>query len=297
MTAHTHIVADCALVLVVAVHRRRSVAFRSVPHPPHSSHARIPRPLMPIRPAPAESKSDFTSTLVPSFLSALPHPLAVVEYRLAPLHPHPSQILDVLSALALLASPSPTAPEAGSPKWSRRKLLLVGHSAGAFMALSALLTPPPLAAPLRPEFAVPPGVRAAVAGVVCSEGIYDLPTLLEEYSDYAGFVVDAFGGDGARYARESPARWRLPGQGAEGGARARAVRILVLHSREDELLSLRQPEWFVANVQGLLEEAGTERGTIEFDYDSLRGKHDEVPVRPELPAAVAKWLATIEAAL
>lgn len=237
----------------------------------------------------AESKSDFTSTLVPNLVGATHLPLAVVEYRLAPLHPHPSQIVDVLSALAILSSPALLTAESGSLKWSRRSLYLVGHSAGAFMAATTLLAPPALTAPLLPEFAVPPHVRSALAGIACSDGIYDLPSLLDEYPDYAGFVADAFGSDPERLTRESPARWRL-------ADRCGPVRVLVVHSREDELLTLRQPDKFVARIEALLKDAGPEWGSIEVDYDSLRGKHDEVPVGHELPAAVAKWVNKVEAA-
>ncbi|GAA5877411.1 hypothetical protein JCM1840_006092 [Sporobolomyces johnsonii] len=240
----------------------------------------------------SESKEDFTDTLVPSLVRHTHLPVAVLEYRLAPADPHPAQILDVLAGLSLLSSPELLTLENGSARWSRQSLVLAGHSAGAFMAAELVLRPPPSASP---SFAVPRAVRQSISSVICVDGIYDLPELLDEYPSYHYFVDDAFGTDAKILAAESPARWDLYDDDA-----ARKVRFLVLHSKEDELLSLRQPQVFVRRLKELL--GGTEAGeganeaekglpaTVEVDFDSLEGTHEGLLKRDELPRAIARWM-------
>jgi kynurenine formamidase len=109
---------------------------------------------------------------------------ASINYRLSP-HPsypsngnvakHPNHIDDVRLALSFLQ-------ERYSMK--REKSLLVGHSAGAYMAFQA------------------DAGRGAAAGVVVGiEGVYHLGKLVEEYADYEGFVEGAFGRGGRMLMR------------------------------------------------------------------------------------------------
>ncbi|ORY90834.1 Alpha/Beta hydrolase protein [Leucosporidium creatinivorum] len=230
----------------------------------------------------SESKEDFTQTLMPSLVRSTSLPLACLEYRLAPTSPHPAQALDSLSGLSLLTSPSLLPLENGSPRWDRNSIYLIGHSAGAFIALSLVLRPPKGS---RLDGAVEREVRRAVKGVVCVDGIYDLPSLLEEYPAYDSFVNDAFGLEPSYLAQESPARWELVDEEGEG---ERELKILVLHSKEDELLSLRQPEMFVERFMARLEgKAG--RGSVEVDFESLKDGHAQLLEREELPLAVGEW--------
>ncbi|GAA5974359.1 hypothetical protein JCM21900_001322 [Sporobolomyces salmonicolor] len=240
----------------------------------------------------SEAKEDFTDTLVPSLVRHTQLPIAVLEYRLAPADPHPAQILDVLAGLSLLSSPELLPLEKGSARWSRQSLILAGHSAGAFMAAELVLRPPPSASP---SFAVPLAVRQSILTVICIDGIYDLPELLDENPSYHYFVDDAFGTDAKILADESPARWEVYDDEA-----ARKVRFLVLHSKDDELLSLRQSRVFVRRLKELL--GGMEVGegdkeaeqrlpaTVEVDFDSLKGTHQGLLKREELPRAIARWV-------
>ncbi|GAA5917462.1 hypothetical protein JCM8208_003975 [Rhodotorula glutinis] len=243
----------------------------------------------------SESKNDFADTLMPTLVRHTNLPVACLEYRLAPSDPHPAQAQDVVSGLSLLAGPL-LPLEQGEARWSRGRIVVIGHSAGAFIAASLILDPPP-----SPSFAVPPSARLAIAGIICVDGIYDLPTLLDEYPSYASFVHDAFGSDPVVLAHESPARWS-----AHGDERGRAVRIVVLHSRTDELLSLRQPRVFLRRLKQLFggrageREAGTaaadedggdeaERdlpSNVECDFDSLTSGHYEVVKGEELARTV-----------
>ncbi|GAA6033400.1 hypothetical protein JCM8097_006732 [Rhodosporidiobolus ruineniae] len=259
----------------------------------------------------SESKDDFTNTLVPNLLKHTGLPLAVLEYRLAPAHPHPAQINDVVAGLSLVTSGELLRLEDGEAKWDRSKLIIAGHSAGAFMAASLVLRPPSSpssssasASPVPPpSFSVPTVVRRAITGIICIDGIYDLPSLLDEYPTYASFVNEAFGVDPAVLAAESPARWELYDDDAAEG---RKERVLVLHSKEDELLSLRQPRVFLQRMKQLYgsgkQEGGNEKtaddpvdereeqdlpDNVEVDFGSVRGTHDELLRTEELAKVIA----------
>ncbi|BGP18847.1 hypothetical protein JCM10213_003502 [Rhodosporidiobolus nylandii] len=258
----------------------------------------------------SESKEDFVNTLVPRLLKHTGVPLAVLEYRLAPSSPHPAQINDVLSGLSLLTGAVLDA-EGGSPKWDRQKLFVAGHSAGAFMAASLVLRPPspppasPSASTNEPHtalhsFAVPRAIRRHIFGIICIDGIYDLPSLLAEYPSYHYFVDDAFGTDAEVLAAESPARWGLHEDDEREGRR---VRVLVLHSREDELLSLRQPRVFLRQLRQLyVAGAGGQKSAdepvegneerdlpdnVEVDFDSVTGTHEGLLDTEELAKVIA----------
>lgn len=248
----------------------------------------------------AESKSDFTHTLVPLLVEHTRLPVACLEYRLAPANPHPAQILDVIAGLSLIAGPLLSLEE-GEAKWDRQKLVVAGHSAGAFMAATLILRPPPSSR--LPSFDVPTSLRQSISHIVCIDGIYDLPTLLDEYPSYDSFVSDAFGRDAALLAAESPARWDLCD--SEGGEKFR-TRVVVLHSAEDELLSFRQPRVFLRRLRQLLQgPGGTDRDEadepigeeekdlpegVEADFESLKGGHYEVVRREELAQVIARIL-------
>ncbi|GJN88223.1 hypothetical protein Rhopal_001188-T1 [Rhodotorula paludigena] len=239
---------------------------------------------------------------MPSLVRNTGLPCACLEYRLAPADPHPAQILDVVSGLELLTGPL-LPLEAGEAKWDRTHLIVAGHSAGAFMAATLVLRPlptHPASSARSSPFSVPDIVRQAVRGIICIDGIYDLPALLDEYPSYASFVSEAFGTDLSVLAAESPARWDRYNDDA-----GRDVRILVLHSKGDELLSLRQPRVFLRRVKQLFH-AGGEAGVkdkadeatseaderdlpanVEVDFGSLRGGHYEVVKGDELAQVIA----------
>ncbi|GAA5979792.1 hypothetical protein JCM11641_002695 [Rhodosporidiobolus odoratus] len=266
----------------------------------------------------SESKDDFVHTLVPNLLKHTDLPLAILEYRLAPCNPHPAQINDVVSGLSLLTGP-PLALEGDTPKWDRKRLFVAGHSAGAFMAASLVFCPPPQnpstvasssssavqSRQVSPSFAVPAAVRRAITGIICIDGIYDLPSLLAEYPSYHYFVDDAFGKDDEVLASESPARWdRYEDDKYEDGKQEnRKMRVLVLHSMEDELLSLRQPRVFLRRLKQLYGAEERDGRTadyetderderdlpdnVEVDFGSIRGTHGGLLEREELARVIA----------
>lgn len=209
-------------------------------------------------------------------------PLALLEYRLAPAHPHPAQLEDVLAGLSLLTSSTLLEAEGGTAKWDRNVIYLVGHSAGAFMVATVALSPP--ADALSPHYA--DQVRPAIRGIVGVDGIYCLPSLLEEYPSYDSFVHETFGSDPAVLARESPTSWSLP----PSSAPQQSLHLLIVHSTQDELLTQRQAEVIVKHAREVIGGRGTVEGNFGF-----KGKHHEVPRGEELAQAVAEWVKKLEA--
>lgn len=230
-----------------------------------------------------ESKSDFRETLVPSLLKHTELPLAVLEYRLSPDSQHPAHLDDVQAGLSLLSSADDALlpGEQGTPAWNRSRLVLLGHSVGAFMCLQLLLGPPPSGSKAS---ALDPRIQSRIEAAFLIDGIYDLPSLLEEYPSYRSFVQEAFGEDAkGAYEVESPARWPV-----RSSVLSR-TEMHVLHSRQDELLSLAQPHYLLHRL-GLARTAalaaaaaagGSESDLpplrpLKVDFEALTGTHDEV---------------------
>ncbi|EWC48410.1 hypothetical protein DRE_02179 [Drechslerella stenobrocha 248] len=232
---------------------------------------------------PANSKADATS-----LLHALIHTPqnttlcgATLNYRLSPsarapdnTARHPDHIADILTAVTFLQH----------RYHFGRNYILVGHSAGATLALQSLRS---IYNGKNIDSIIPSAEGSFLPGglpraVVCTEGIYSLPDLVAEYPDYAEFVSNAFGPPSQTWFDASPAC--LPGWKSEYDGR-----IVVVQSREDELLSLHQATGFKA----MLEAEGARVDLVEL----ATGKHDEVFKRGELVTIVKGVLDELKASL
>lgn len=187
---------------------------------------------------------------------------------------HPAHVDDLFAALQFLVL---TQPKNGEPcsYYDRNRIILVGHSVGAWMAAALLLESGHYSSNI-PALATSPCaaqlLRRSIVGwilIVCTlrllqlyedahqsvrpchgpqDGIYDLESLLREYPDYRSFVSQAIPGvsfeqghdDRAALQAASISTWIPAPVGHYHGGRLPIVRIL--HSREDELLSPRQSE-------------------------------------------------------
>jgi hypothetical protein len=189
------------------------------------------------------------------------------------------------------------------------------------MISSLVLVPPPFnsvagVAP-APSFTVPTTLRRRITGLVCVDGIYSLTELLREYAGYRDFVSGAFGDVESVYERESVTGWVLPTEDDRPGSSRPNIRFLVLHSREDHLLSVQQSQLFASHLCELFsgEEGSTvgdlgnqdtglgergpvrkvgsskRRGEVEVDFESLKGDHDELLHSDFLPNRIQEWLA------
>ncbi|PRT52852.1 Kynurenine formamidase [Wickerhamiella sorbophila] len=152
-------------------------------------------------------------------LAALFEGVASVTYRLAPEYKFPTQPEDVRDAIDYLHK-----------EYAFEKIVLAGHSAGAYIS---------------GEITAWDWCPVPVALVVGIEGIYNLLDLLKEYPDYTDMIADCFGHAHETMVRADP-DWS-------------SVPLCAVHSVEDELLTLRQPELVSSEI-------------IKLPH----GKHDEV---------------------
>jgi len=133
-------------------------------------------------------------------------PLASLNYRLSPAVRHPAHVNDILAAIEHLKD-----------EYEMKEFVVVGHSVGACLAFQTCHVQ---------------GCR----GVVGVEGIYDIPGLIEEYPKYRDFVEAAMGSDESVWKEASPTTI-LDKLGKEF-----KLDVLLIQSREDELLSSRQTD-------------------------------------------------------
>ena len=152
---------------------------------------------------------------------------------------HPTHEDDVLSALLFLLSPDSPCPT--------ESITLIGHSCGTFLCCSV---------------AAHPSLQGAVKAIIGIEGIYNLPYLLEEYPDYDVFLRQAFNEDWP--ALDLTALRNIP--------------IMIAHSKEDELLTLKQCRWMFASL-------GEREVDTVLDVDTLKGGHDDL-----LDLEAVRWL-------
>lgn len=181
---------------------------------------------------------------------------------------HPDHINDILDAIRYLQA---------EYQFGYR-YIIVGHSAGATLAMQAAMSQAwrrtgPNGEPAAPEVTLPVSILG-----VC--GIYDIPQLLASHSHpaYREFITSAFGEqthDGCDvWAAASPVNREFTRDFWLGGRY-----VLLAHSVDDELVERKQVE----NMKDVL----VERGWVERDHGSagaersfdvleLSGAHNEV---------------------
>ncbi|PLW34835.1 hypothetical protein PCANC_18727 [Puccinia coronata f. sp. avenae] len=189
---------------------------------------------------------------------------------------HPSHNMDVARAINHAIS----LPELKNTQ----NVFLIGHSVGAFMCLS-------LAGILEPSCPEAPHLSSStcekIRGLVLIDGIYDLVKLLEQYPEYKEFVVAAFGEETCDRLQDlqqaSPLSWTpkvvdpktLP-------------RILILHSRQDSLLTILQSELAATALKSKLSLGDND---VETDFDSVSGDHDDLLLSPKLGSRIKSFIA------
>jgi acetyl esterase/lipase len=221
----------------------------------------------------SEDKRDYGS-LGRSLAAYTSCPVAVPNYRLTqpdaiddngfPLR-HPAHAHDILQLLTFLLSWSGP-QEYGTnrvPPYDPNRLYLIGHSCSAHMLACVLLDS-------ADSVLVPsPTLLRAVRGVVFSEGIYDIDTLLKSFPDYRDwFIRDAFGSL-PTYDRYSITRMALR-DGAEH------IRWMILHSKGDGLVDILQSQAIYDHLQSLYDGGVQGGGQVAKNWDDLEGGHNEI---------------------
>ncbi len=140
---------------------------------------------------------------------------------------HPAQAQDAAAAVAWMRR------HAADYGLDRERIVVGGHSAGAYLAAQLAFDPAFLAAVgEKPE---------ALCGFVGLEGIYDLQQLVIQFPSYRqDFLVAAFGSEEALWRRASPQyldhKLQRP--------------WLIVHSLEDELVDVDQSKRFSVALSG-----------------------------------------------
>lgn len=196
-----------------------------------------------------------------------------INYRLAPKHPWPAQIIDVKKAIAWVRDNIAT--YGGDPDY----LVLTGGSAGGHLASLAALTSPP---EFQPGFE---GADTSVAGCVPFYGVYDLAGLtgskgaLMMRDDFLGPMVFKKNPrtDLEVFVEASPL----------SHVRADAPDFFVLHGVNDSLVEVKQARAFVKALR--------EVSTSTVSYAELPGTQHAFEVFSSVRSqytlrAVTRWL-------
>ncbi|CDK27745.1 unnamed protein product [Kuraishia capsulata CBS 1993] len=191
-----------------------------------------------------------------------------IDYRLSPEAKHPDHLMDILAALRAIHQKD------------SKPLVVIGHSVGATLLLQSLTYDSLL--PLN-ETSTPhdsskevlttsliqnwsnelPTIKIAIL----ADGIFNVQAMLEEYPSYISFVSGAF---------KSKSDWETKStclvtslSKASKQTLDSLKKIIIVHSTQDELLSLQQPNLFLDWVR-----ANTDT-TVATIYEDI-GDHENV---------------------
>lgn len=114
--------------------------------------------------------------------------------------------------------------------FDKHKLFLIGHSCSAHMLSAILLDSSPITPGLTPSQALIDSVR----GVILSEGIYDIDTLLTSFPTYRDWFIQPTFGPSESYAEFSVLGYPLRSPSN--------ISWLLLHSQGDSLVDVPQTE-------------------------------------------------------
>ncbi|CEH17744.1 related to serine protease [Ceraceosorus bombacis] len=229
-------------------------------------------------------KSDHYS--MARYLSKRGVSVALVNYRLSTATGgqvlHPAHAQDAFRAVEFLLVEDPKhPPEEWRKTFDASRTVLVGHSVGAHMVAAMSLNAGSKSTTSEADAVAPmPSLgrqaRRRIRAWVGVSGIYSIISMLRAYPDYISFVEQAFGngaqkGDAKRYLPASLESWTLAMPGTYAAPTHNAPKVHLLHSREDELLSVGQTTEAAEHLKRLLETRG---GSVTVDLDSYKGTHD-----------------------
>ncbi|KAF7729734.1 Kynurenine formamidase [Apophysomyces ossiformis] len=184
--------------------------------------------------------------------------VASINYRLSlhevpdkpPSVQHPMHISDVSEAIHYLYH--------HPGQYDPSRIYLVGHSAGAHIALMLVLDPAFKISYLR--------------GVIGAAGIYDIPLLLKTFPGYLEFISQAFGSDEKTYFEASPISKRA----------SPVPPVLIVQSLEDKLIDVGQANAITKHLKSL-------RTDVEIDT-SVEGDHYEMLKTPEFVNVATEFI-------
>lgn len=209
----------------------------------------------------SEDKSDPAHIATATALAArTAYPVVVPNYRLSPKVPtdgpiflHPNHTADILEFLKFILEWN--GPEGKRP-YDPKRIVLIGHSCSAHMLSSIFLD----STAVTPELTPTPELASAVKAIICSEGIYDLDALVEDFPSYKSYFVEAAFGAGPKWEGFSVARYPVR-KGAEH------VKWLIVHSTGDTLINQRQGDVILEHLNGVYGEDAVSHNLKELDEE------------------------------
>jgi acetyl esterase/lipase len=191
--------------------------------------------------------------------------IIVPNYRLTNLENklrHPTHAQDILQLLNFVLSWSGP-QECQFLPYDPNQIILMGHSCSAHMLTCILLDSS------EPSLAPSESLLQAVRGVVLSEGIYDIDTLLESFPTYRDwFIVDTFG-NLPTYDQYMATRMPL----REG---ANHISWIIIHSKGDTLVDMRQSQTMYEHLRCLHEDGLPEAGHVLKNWEDLEDEHNGI---------------------
>ncbi|KFY86757.1 hypothetical protein V500_07415 [Pseudogymnoascus sp. VKM F-4518 (FW-2643)] len=209
-----------------------------------------------------------STSLLPALSHLSPFPAtaqiagyASLSYRLSPYPTHPSSPSTPVDPSRSAKHPDHLDDVTTGLLWLEKRYgidgryVLVGHSCGATLAFQI------------PEMGRGGERVPRPRCIVGSEGIYDLPALVErnQHPFYREFVVSAFGDDEATWAAASPCR-------AAGSPKLweKTGLLIISHSDEDEYVEKEQSLDMLERIKASKTDAQ------EVVYVPAEGRHDEI---------------------
>lgn len=109
----------------------------------------------------------------------------------------------------------------------------------------------------------------AVRGVIFSEGIYDIDTLLKSFPTYSDrFIRETFG------SLPTYDRYSTTGMALRDGARH--IRWMILHSKGDTLVDILQSQAMYDHLQSLYDGGLQGGGQVTKNWDDLEDGHNAI---------------------
>jgi len=215
----------------------------------------------------SEDKRHYSS-LARSLAAYTSCPVAVPNYRLT--QPdnglqHPAHAQDILQLLTFLLSWSGPGSEGsqGIALYDPNRLYLIGHSCSAHMLACILLDS------AEPSLVPSAALLRAVRGVILSEGIYDIDTLLKSFPTYRDlFIRETFG------SLPTYDCYSTTGMALRDGARH--IRWTILHSKGDTLVDILQSQAMYDHLQSLYDGDMQGGGQVTKNWDDLEDGHDAI---------------------
>jgi acetyl esterase/lipase len=209
-------------------------------------------------------------------------PVAVPNYRLT--QPdnglqHPAHAQDILQLLTFLLSWSGPGPQV-IPPYDPNRIFLMGHSCSAHMLACILLDS------AEPALVPSAALLRAVRGVVFSEGIYDIDTLLKSFPTYSDWFIRETFGSLPTYDRYSTTRMAL----RDG---AKHIRWMILHSKGDTLVDILQSKAIYDHLQSLYDGGLQGGGQIAKNWEDLEDDHNAILQSEKYIQIVGDFISTI----